>query len=52
MNDIMESTPEQHAYHLGWSATDKDTNPYDAKNEQVLYENWERGLAVGLLADD
>jgi len=50
MNDkeiLVEPTPEEHAYHLGWTGYYMDEelkeNPYDLKTETSLFEKWEEG---------
>ena len=41
------ATPEEHAYHLGWTAYYLDEelkgNPYDSETETELFEKWEEG---------
>lgn len=53
---IIEPTPEEHAYHLGWQAYQNDlginANPYDAEDETVLYEEYTRGWSNAQLGDE
>lgn len=53
---IIEPTPEEHAYHLGWQAYHNDmsvgTNPYDPDDETMLYEEYTRGWSNAQLGDE
>jgi hypothetical protein len=50
MTKFLEPTPEENAYHAGWTAFfderyDKipGENPYDKITEKTLFESWENG---------
>lgn len=50
MTKTLTPTPEEHAYHLGWTTffNEKYTgeiadNPYDVGTEKTLYDKWTEG---------
>ncbi len=53
---MLESTPEEHAYHQGWCAyfikSTVNINPYDRKYTPCLYKQWETGKLFAKLVEN
>lgn len=59
-SDIIEPTPEEHAYYVGWNAyfmmkkenMERMINPYDPIDQTNLYEKWSDGFETATLSDN
>lgn len=58
--DIVEPTPEDHAYHVGWTAyftmkeqnLERMVNPYDPIDQTKLNEKWSDGFETATISDN
>ncbi len=59
-SNIIEPNPEEHAYHVGWTAyfimkeqkLDCTINPYDPIDQTKLYEKWSDGFETATISDE